>query len=68
MFAFLGRLSYNCIRVKYRFKTQEGFSLDNLRLPERIFETPSFIGKLDKKFVLETIACVKKEIFKGNMQ
>ncbi len=51
-----------------QIKMQEGFSLDDYHLPERIFETPSFTGKLDKKFVYETIACVKKEIFKGDAQ
>lgn len=50
-------------REKYRFKVREGFSLDNFRLPERIFETPSLIGKLDKAFINEVVKCVQKEIF-----
>jgi len=49
---------------KYRFKIQEGFSLDNYRLPERIFETPSLVGKIDKTFVDEVVKCVNNEIFK----
>ncbi len=34
----IGQAIYN---EKYLFKTREGFSLDTLRLPKRIFETPS---------------------------
>ena len=45
---------------KYRFKTREGFSLDNLRLPQRIFETPSPIGKLDEEFITKAVSQVKK--------
>ena len=51
-------------RGKYNFKIQEGFSLDNYRLPERIFETPSLVGKIDKAFVDKVVKCVKNEIFK----
>ena len=58
----LHRIGEEIYREKYRFKTREGFSLDNLRLPERIFETPSPIGKLDKKFVRQTLEHVKKTL------
>jgi aldehyde:ferredoxin oxidoreductase len=51
-------------REKYRFKIQEGFSLDNYRLPERIFETTSLVGKIDKTFVYKVVKCVNNEIFK----
>ncbi|GAH95429.1 unnamed protein product [marine sediment metagenome] len=51
-------------REKYKFKIQEGFSLDNYRLPERIFETPSLVGKIDKIFVDKVVKCVKNKIFK----
>lgn len=50
-------------REKYSFKIQEGFSLDNYHLPERIFETPSLVGKIDKAFVDKVVKCVKNEIF-----
>ncbi|MHC2995504.1 MAG: aldehyde ferredoxin oxidoreductase family protein [Candidatus Atribacteria bacterium] len=49
---------------KYSFKIQEGFSLDNYRLPGRIFETPSLVGKIDKTFVDKVVKCVKNKIFK----
>ncbi|GAB4112805.1 MAG: aldehyde ferredoxin oxidoreductase family protein [Candidatus Caldatribacteriota bacterium] len=48
---------------KYRFKVQEGFSLDSYRLPERIFDTPSLIGKIDKDYLKKVIKAVKSEIF-----
>ena len=51
-------------REKYRFKMQEGFSLDNYCMPKRIFETPSLVGKIDKTFVDKVVKCVKDEIFK----
>ena len=51
-------------REKYSFKIQEGFSLDNYRLPERIFETPSLVGKIDKTFMDKVVKCIKNEIFK----
>ena len=51
-------------REKYRFKIQEGFSLDNYRLPERIFETPSLVGKIEKAFVGKVVKSVKDEMFK----
>jgi aldehyde:ferredoxin oxidoreductase len=51
-------------REKYQFKMQEGFSLDNYRLPERIFETASLVGKIDKVFVKKVVKCVNNEIFK----
>jgi len=45
---------------KYRFKVREGFSLDNMRLPGRIFETATPISQMDEEYVRQTIAQVKK--------
>ncbi|MEW6214942.1 MAG: aldehyde ferredoxin oxidoreductase family protein [Nitrospirota bacterium] len=60
----LHRIGEEIHREKYRFKIREGFSLDNLRIPKRIFETPLPVGKLDEKFVREVVEHVKKAIFK----
>jgi aldehyde:ferredoxin oxidoreductase len=60
----LNRIGEEIHREKYRFKIREGFSLDNLHLPKRIFETPSPMGKLDEKFIRETIEYVKKTLSK----
>jgi len=47
-------------REKYKFKFREGFSFDAIRLPERIFETPSPLGKLDKEYMRKVLSHVKK--------
>ena len=61
----LGDIGKTIHQEKYRFKFREGFSLDNMLIPERIFETPSPAGNLDKKFLQDTIGCAKQEILKG---
>ena len=58
----LHRIGEEIHREKYRFKTREGFSLDKLRLPKRILETPSPLGKLDEKFIRRAIEHVKKRL------
>ena len=57
----LYRIGEEIHREKYRFKTQEGFSLDKLRLPRRIFETPSPAGKLDEEFIRRALDYIKEE-------
>lgn len=47
---------------KFRFKLREGFSFENLRIPKRILETPSFVKKWDEKFIIDTISHVKKAV------
>jgi len=47
-------------RAKYRFKLREGFSFENLRLPQRVLDTPSSIGSIDGAFVQETLRCVER--------
>ncbi|MEW6003309.1 MAG: aldehyde ferredoxin oxidoreductase family protein [Nitrospirota bacterium] len=47
---------------KYRFKIREGFSLENIRIPRRIFETLSPAGRLDEGFIRKAIDYVKKEL------
>jgi len=60
----LYRIGEDIHREKYRFKIREGFSLDNLRLPKRIFETSSSLGKLDKEYIRKTIEHFKQALFK----
>ncbi len=45
---------------KYRFKTREGFTLDGLRLPRRIFDVPTLTGKLDEKIIRAAIEHIRK--------
>jgi aldehyde:ferredoxin oxidoreductase len=49
-------------REKYRFKLREGFLLDDLRLPKRILETPSPVGRLDEKFLRDVIGCFRDKL------
>jgi len=60
----LHRIGEEIHREKYRFKTREGFSLDKLRLPKRILETPSPLGKLEEKFIRGAIEHAKKRLSK----
>jgi aldehyde:ferredoxin oxidoreductase len=58
----LARIGETVHRVKYAFKMREGFSLDNLRLPERIFQTPALVRDWDKEYLRQAIACFKEAI------
>jgi len=46
-------------REKYKFKFREGFSFDSLRLPNRIFETNTPFGRLDKELMYKVIEHVR---------
>jgi aldehyde:ferredoxin oxidoreductase len=48
-------------REKLRFKFREGFSLEDLRLPKRIFETASPLGVLDEGYIRQVIAIFKEQ-------
>ena len=52
----LTRIGREIHREKYRFKYREGFSLDTLRIPGRIFETPSPIPYMNRDYVEQAIA------------
>lgn len=47
---------------KFAFKFREGFSFDNVKIPERIFETPDPTGKITKDYMRKAIAYAKKII------
>ncbi len=47
---------------KFRFKLREGFSFENLRIPKRIFQTPSFVKEWDEALIRNTIKAVQKSI------
>lgn len=55
----LTRIGTKIHNEKYRFKFREGFSFDKLRIPNRIFETPSPLGKIDEKFMRDAIEYVR---------
>lgn len=47
----LMRTGREILAEKYRFKAREGFSFENMRIPSRIFETPSPVKNWDEAYV-----------------
>ena len=47
---------------KYAFKCREGFNRKNLRIPKRIFETPSPLGMISESQVRETVERMHKKL------
>jgi len=58
----LDRLGDAIYREKYRFKFREGFSLEDVRIPQRIFETPSLVQDWDEAYVRSTVEEVRKAL------
>jgi len=56
----LSRIGEEIHKEKYRFKIREGFSFDTIHLPQRVFETPSPVGMLDKAFIRKAVECAKR--------
>jgi aldehyde:ferredoxin oxidoreductase len=52
----LARLGAETLKLKHAFKVREGFDMSTLRIPQRIFETPSPLGKVDEGFMRQTMA------------
>lgn len=52
-------------RAKMDFKFREGFDLDKLRIPKRIFEVPTPHGFLKEEELREAIAFYKEKIGRG---
>jgi aldehyde:ferredoxin oxidoreductase len=51
----LDQLGADVLRRKVDFKRREGFDLDALRIPGRILETPSPLGRVDPDFLRRAI-------------
>ncbi|HUT90550.1 MAG TPA: aldehyde ferredoxin oxidoreductase family protein [Thermoguttaceae bacterium] len=58
----LDRVGDLIYREKYRFKFREGFSLEDVRIPKRIFETPSLVREWDEAYVRSTVEEVRKAL------
>jgi aldehyde:ferredoxin oxidoreductase len=58
----LDRIGDEILRAKNRFKVREGFTLDDIRVPKRILETPSPLGKVDEEFIRKAVAYFKKNM------
>jgi aldehyde:ferredoxin oxidoreductase len=58
----LFRLGEEILRNKYQFKIREGFDFYNLRVPRRIFETPTPLGFIDEEELRSTVMKYKELI------
>lgn len=58
----LASISKEILKEKYAFKFREGFSFDNLEIPERIFHTPSSVGLINKDYFMNTLNSAKEII------
>jgi aldehyde:ferredoxin oxidoreductase len=58
----LKRIGAKILKEKYRFKSREGFNLDKLRVPERIFQTPTPFGKISKEFIDKCLKIAKEKL------
>lgn len=60
----LSSISDKIYKTKLKIKKMLGFDLKNVKLPKRIFETPSATGKLDEALAYELINMYNKKIQK----
>lgn len=52
------------LKAKYAFKFREGFGFDTLTVPDRIFQTPSSIGFIDRDYFNKAFTTAKEIISK----
>ena len=58
----LDRLGHETLRLKYRLKRDMGWSLGDLRLPRRFFETPTPAGFLDRGALENAVGLYHAEV------
>ncbi len=58
----LNRIGKEIYREKYLFKIKHGFEIENLSLPDRIFELPTSVGILDRRFIQKATEILKEKI------
>ena len=63
-----GRIGDVILRQKYRFKYREGFSVDGLRIPRRIVDTPALVRGWDEGYVRKTVEAVARTLSDGRTQ
>jgi aldehyde:ferredoxin oxidoreductase len=57
----LQTLGESIFKEKYKFKTREGFDLSRARVPRRLFETTSTLGKVTPETVEEMLRLYRKK-------
>jgi aldehyde:ferredoxin oxidoreductase len=58
----LKTIGLRILKQKYRFKAREGFSIKNLEIPERIFQTETPSGKLSKEIFNEALKIAETKL------
>ncbi|MFH1453150.1 MAG: aldehyde ferredoxin oxidoreductase family protein [Armatimonadota bacterium] len=58
----MNKIGEEIYKLKFEFKFREGFSLDNIRIPKRIFETPSPLSGWDEQYMRKALSYAKKKI------
>lgn len=51
----LDQMSFEIMRNKFGFKLREGFNTEEIRIPRRIFETETPLGKLDEGYLRRSV-------------
>jgi aldehyde:ferredoxin oxidoreductase len=59
----LSELGTEVLKIKYNIKERLGYSLDNIKIPERFFETKTSRGKIESEKAHEMIKEFKKLIY-----
>jgi aldehyde:ferredoxin oxidoreductase len=52
----LKQLGANILQQKHQFKEREGFNLRDIRIPKRILDTPSPLGKIDEDYMRQALS------------
>jgi aldehyde:ferredoxin oxidoreductase len=58
----LKKIGAEVLKAKYEFKLREGFDLNKLRIPRRIFETPTPLGTITEGFIKESMNAFRMKI------
>ncbi|MEM3407196.1 MAG: aldehyde ferredoxin oxidoreductase family protein [Nitrososphaerota archaeon] len=59
----LNKIGEEILKKKYQFKFREGFSMDKIHIPKRIFETPSPHGLIKEEILKKAIDTYMEKIF-----
>ena len=62
----LHQLGRTIHREKYRFKEREGFSLERLSLPQRVYQTPTPLGEIKEGYVREFLMHFSLKVKEGS--
>jgi len=58
----LGKIGARILGVKYGFKLREGFSLSDLKIPERLFQTPTPLGELSREMIAKGLKIAEDKL------